>query len=121
MLVRTRQEGVPFPRRVILTVLDSLFDLFARAHRSGVLWNDVKLEHIYWDNASGGVSVIDWGNAQFLNQTDGQRRALPAGKTTASWWIPWAYSFNNLLPSSMMTWDGRNFKVQNWTGRGFPY
>ncbi len=77
MLVRTRQEGVPFPRRVILTVLDSLFDLFARAHRSGVLWNDVKLEHIYWDNASGGVSVIDWGNAQFLNQTDGQRRALP--------------------------------------------
>jgi len=77
MLVRTRQEGIPFPRRVILTVLDALFDLFARAHRSGVLWNDVKLEHIYWDNTSGGVAVIDWGNAQFLNQTDGQRRSLP--------------------------------------------
>ena len=77
MLVRTRQEGTPFPRRVILTVLDSLFDLFARAHRSGVLWNDVKLEHIYWDNASGDVAVIDWGNAQFLDQTDGKRPSLP--------------------------------------------
>jgi serine/threonine protein kinase len=77
MLVRTRQEGTPFPRRVILTVLDALFDLFARAHRSGVLWNDVKLEHIYWDNSSGDVAVIDWGNAQFLDQTDGQRRSLP--------------------------------------------
>lgn len=77
MLVRSRQEGTPFPRRVILTVLDSLFDLFARAHRSGVLWNDVKLEHIYWDNNSGGVAVIDWGNAQFLNESNDQRRALP--------------------------------------------
>ena len=77
MLVRTRQEGTPFPRRVILTVLDSLFDLFARAHRSGVLWNDVKLEHIYWDNTSGGVAVIDWGNAQFLNGANDQRRSLP--------------------------------------------
>ena len=77
MLARTRQEGVPFPRRVILTVLDALFDLFARAHRVGVLWNDVKLEHIYWDNATGGVAVIDWGNAQFLAEPHGQRRALP--------------------------------------------
>jgi serine/threonine protein kinase len=77
MLTRTRQEGVPFPRRVILTVLDALFDLFARAHRAGVLWNDVKLEHIYWQPDTGGVSVIDWGNAQFLENPNGQRRPLP--------------------------------------------
>ena len=77
MLTRTRQEGVPFPRRVILAVLDALFDLFARAHRVGVLWNDVKLEHIYWDNATGGVAVIDWGNAQFLSEPNSQHRTLP--------------------------------------------
>ena len=77
LLTRTRQEGVPFPRRVILTVLDALFDLFARAHRAGVLWNDVKLEHIYWHPDTGGVSVIDWGNAQFLEEDNGQRRPLP--------------------------------------------
>jgi len=70
--------GKPFPRRVIITVLDALFDLFARAHRAGVLWNDVKLDHIYWHNPTGDVSVIDWGNAVFLEaQNDDSRPALP--------------------------------------------
>jgi serine/threonine protein kinase len=77
MLIQSRQTGKPFPRRVIITVLDALFDLFARAHRVGVLWNDVKLEHIYWHNSTGGVSVIDWGNAQFLSEPNEQRRVLP--------------------------------------------
>ena len=78
MLSQTRQAGKPFPRRVIITVLDALFDLFARAHRAGVLWNDVKLDHIYWHNPTGEVAVIDWGNAQFLdNQGEDQRHSLP--------------------------------------------
>jgi serine/threonine protein kinase len=77
LLTQTRQEGKPFPRRVIITVLDALFDLFARAHRAGVLWNDVKLEHIYWDNPTGGVAVIDWGNAQFLESDESNPRSLP--------------------------------------------
>ncbi len=77
MMIQSRQAGKPFPRRVIITVLDALFDLFARAHRIGVLWNDVKLEHIYWHNPSGSVSVIDWGNAQFLSEPNDQRRVLP--------------------------------------------
>ncbi len=78
MLAESRLNGKPFPRRVIITVLDALFDLFARAHRAGVLWNDVKLDHIYWHNPTGQVAVIDWGNAQFLDQPqDKTRRALP--------------------------------------------
>ena len=78
MLADSRQNGKPFPRRVIISVLDALFDLFARAHRVGVLWNDVKLDHIYWHNPTGQVAVIDWGNAQFLDQPqDKTRRALP--------------------------------------------
>jgi serine/threonine protein kinase len=78
MLTETRQSGKPFPRRVIITVLDALFDLFARAHRSGVLWNDVKLDHIYWQNPTGQVAVIDWGNAQFLGiKEDKKGRTLP--------------------------------------------
>lgn len=77
LLIQARQAGKPFPRRVIITVLDALFDLFARAHRAGVLWNDVKLEHIYWDNPTGGVAVIDWGNAQFLKSNEGNPRSLP--------------------------------------------
>jgi len=78
MLTESRQSGKPFPRRVIITVLDALFDLFARAHRAGVLWNDVKLDHIYWHNPTGQVAVIDWGNAQFLDQAQEKgRRTLP--------------------------------------------
>ncbi len=76
MLMQARQDGKPFPRRVIITVLDALFDLFARAHDAGVLWNDVKLEHIYWSNPTGSVSVIDWGNAQFLSEPNDQRQII---------------------------------------------
>jgi len=76
MLSQKRQTGKPFPRRVIITVLDALFDLFARAHRAGVLWNDVKLDHIYWHNPTGDVAVIDWGNAVFLDDSE-RHRTLP--------------------------------------------
>lgn len=78
LLAQTRQSGKPFPRRVIITVLDALFDLFSRAHKAGVLWNDVKLDHIYWHNPTGQVAVIDWGNALFLNEEEsGERRPPP--------------------------------------------
>jgi len=75
MLSQSRQTGQPFPYRVIITVLDALFDLFSRAHRVGVLWNDVKLEHIYWHDPTGEIAVIDWGNAIFLDEeiNNGQR------------------------------------------------
>jgi len=75
ILSQTRKTGRPFPRRVIMTVLDALFDMFSRAHKAGVLWNDVKLDHIYWHNPTGQVGVIDWGNALFLD-SDAQH-ALP--------------------------------------------
>jgi serine/threonine protein kinase len=78
MLAEKRQTGKPFPRRVIINVLDALFDLFARAHKAGILWNDVKLDHIYWHNPTGGVAVIDWGNAVFLDGDNSrQKRSLP--------------------------------------------
>jgi len=78
MLAETRLAGKTFPQRVIITVLDALFDMFARAHRAGILWNDVKLDHIYWHNPNCGVYVIDWGNAVFLEeQSDSTRRTLP--------------------------------------------
>ncbi|MBW6466625.1 MAG: hypothetical protein K0B06_08990 [Brevefilum sp.] len=72
LLIQIRQTGKPFPRRVIMTVLDALFDMFSRAHKAGVLWNDVKLDHIYWHNPTGKIGVIDWGNALFLDSDDRQ-------------------------------------------------
>lgn len=39
-----------------------------RGKQSGILWNDVKAEHLYWDPVGGILTVIDWGNGQFLEQ-----------------------------------------------------
>ena len=36
----------------------------------GVLWNDVKLEHLFWDANEPHLTIVDWGNGQFL-QADG--------------------------------------------------
>ncbi len=41
-----------------------------RSKQAGVIWNDVKAEHLYWDPSSGRLTVIDWGNGQFL-EADG--------------------------------------------------
>ncbi len=78
MLSETRQNGNPFPHRVIISVLDALFDLFSRAHKTGVLWNDVKLDHIFWNNETGKITIIDWGNARFLDKDDST--TAPAGE-----------------------------------------
>jgi len=32
----------------------------------GILWNDVKPDHLFWDAQRGLLTVIDWGNARFL-------------------------------------------------------
>ncbi len=77
MLFNSRQSRKPFPHRVIITVMDALFDLFSRAHRVGVLWNDVKLEHIYWHDPTSEIAVIDWGNAIFLDNENNHGQRTP--------------------------------------------
>jgi serine/threonine protein kinase len=32
----------------------------------GIIWNDVKPDHLFWDPAGGKLTIIDWGNARFL-------------------------------------------------------
>jgi len=43
------------------------------AHAAGILWNDVKPDHLYWDPQQARLTLIDWGNAQFL-ESDGVTR-----------------------------------------------
>lgn len=38
--------------------------------QSGVIWNDVKPDHLFWDPAKHCLTVIDWGNANFI-EADG--------------------------------------------------
>jgi len=41
--------------------------------QSGLVWNDIKPDHLYWDPSGCRVTVIDWGNADFL-EADGITR-----------------------------------------------
>ena len=71
------------PERVVLSALHALLGLFDRVHSRafevdgvqshGILWNDVKAEHLYWDPWRAQLTIIDWGNAQFLER-DGTTR-----------------------------------------------
>ncbi len=36
----------------------------------GILWNDIKTEHIFWDYQNLQFTIIDWGNGQFV-EADG--------------------------------------------------
>jgi serine/threonine protein kinase len=40
------------------------------AQSHGVIWNDVKPSHLFWDVLEKTITVIDWGNAQLV-QADG--------------------------------------------------
>lgn len=68
------------PTLILLRALVGLVELFEQIHIAeftvnnkqafGVLWNDVKPEHVYWDPTSARLMVIDWGNGQLL-ENDG--------------------------------------------------
>jgi hypothetical protein len=60
--------------------LMGILELFEKIHnyravvdgveKSGLVWNDVKPEHLFWDPQQHRFTVIDWGNGQFL-EADG--------------------------------------------------
>lgn len=76
-----KQSGLS--TRILLSALNALLDLFIRIHAHpfeidgiqahGILWNDVKPEHLYWDPRRSRLTIIDWGNGQFL-EIDGATR-----------------------------------------------
>lgn len=81
--LQTLAERGRAPERVLLYTLNALLGLFEKIHHrpfdidgaevNGILWNDVKPEHLYWDPWRARLTVIDWGNGQLL-QRDGATR-----------------------------------------------
>jgi serine/threonine protein kinase len=81
--LQTLSETGRMPERVLLSALSTLLSLFENIHKRafdidgieahGILWNDVKPEHIYWDPWRAQLTIIDWGNSQFLER-DGATR-----------------------------------------------
>jgi serine/threonine protein kinase len=69
-----------FPAQLLVRVLLGVINLLEMIHspgihsaqgiQNGVIWNDVKPDHLYWDPSGTRLTVIDWGNGQFL-ESDG--------------------------------------------------
>ncbi len=74
------------PNRTLLTILLRLIRLLELIHSihlsengsetTGIVWNDVKPEHLFWNPQHSDLTVIDWGNARFLeaDRTTGDRQ-----------------------------------------------
>ena len=64
------------PNRILITILYRLTCLLDQIHSIhvsedgsdnwGIVWNDVKPDHIFWDPRRSLLTIIDWGNARFL-------------------------------------------------------
>ncbi len=73
-------ERQSIPELIILRSIVGIIDFLELVHAfefdapnglaHGILWNDIKLDHIFWDPQNQRLTLIDWGNSQFLT-TDG--------------------------------------------------
>lgn len=81
--LKALSESGRVPDRIVLSTLNTLLMLFDKIHyhafdmegveAHGILWNDVKPEHLFWDPWRARLTIIDWGNGQFL-EADGATR-----------------------------------------------
>jgi len=65
------------PERILIEALSAVFSTFAAIHdipdqtpgvpASSILWNDVKPDHLFWDPHTASITIIDWGNGQYID------------------------------------------------------
>jgi hypothetical protein len=77
LLRRKMQGGSPISQVIVLKVLAAAFQLLKNVHEKGVIWNDVKMDHIFWDAEVNTLSFIDWGNSLDLNSQNSDEIASP--------------------------------------------
>lgn len=71
-------QFLEFPAQLLVRILLGIINLLETVHTAnydnevniwpGLIWNDVKPEHLYWDPFNVRLTVIDWGNSQFLER-----------------------------------------------------
>jgi len=77
MLAQRHSGGELIPQNLLLKVLSSALLLLERVHAKGVIWNDVKTDHIFWNTETKTMSFIDWGNGLFLQpQADAENSPI---------------------------------------------
>ncbi len=78
LLKAFHQDGKPISQVLVVRVLNGLLQLLRKTHEKGILWNDVKMEHIFWDPAAKKLSFIDWGNSlRFDPHSASQEKVSP--------------------------------------------
>ncbi len=87
--------------RIILNLIDYLESIHSVqiTHSSGsaqgILWNDVKVDHVYWDPQTLQITLIDWGNGQFLD-ADGITKDRQYSRMSD--YSQFLYEFDQFLP-----------------------
>ncbi len=66
------------PEPILIRSLSTVLNLIETIHsaevwngevkHSGIVWNDIKPEHLYWDPKRACLTVIDWGNSNYLEE-----------------------------------------------------
>jgi serine/threonine protein kinase len=89
-LIQQWSRFTEFPAQLLVRVLLGVLNLLETIHSTeirneqgthyGVIWNDIKSDHLYWDPLGIRLTVIDWGNSQILESNgvtkDSQYSAL---------------------------------------------
>ncbi len=60
-------------RIILLQAFSSLLLFLDAIHKHGIIWNDIKIDHIFWDPTKKLITIIDWANGQFA-ELDGVTR-----------------------------------------------
>ncbi|HEX9091829.1 MAG TPA: serine/threonine-protein kinase, partial [Anaerolineales bacterium] len=76
LLIEQWSRFQEFPAQLLVRILVSVLNFLETIHateirtdhgiQSGVIWNDVKPDHLYWDPLNLNLTFIDWGNSQYL-------------------------------------------------------
>lgn len=69
-ILRDKRAGViSLTGQTILDILSGCFKMLTAVHEKGILWNDFKIEHIYFDQQDYSIAFIDWGNGIILKDS----------------------------------------------------
>ncbi len=61
---------------LVLKILAGLLQMLKAVHARDLIWNDVKMEHVYWDSTTSTFCFIDWGNGQKVQGSAEEKAAL---------------------------------------------
>jgi serine/threonine protein kinase len=71
------------PERILIEALSAVFSTFAAIHEipgqtpgvtaTSIMWNDVKPDHLFWDPKTASITIIDWGNGQYVDPGTSER------------------------------------------------